>query len=170
MPATYCPAVTPSSEKVRLQRQLLSRAADLAVNVVLPFFHAYANLHDDDALAALAKRHYDAHPRLADNEVTRRMASELLGKRKSERGLFTTARRQQGLTGAQHILGQALVRSSRRRREAARRPTRIAPTSSPRRPSPQPPAASGICHLQWKPLSSMILPQPARTWNCQKLG
>ncbi len=74
-----------------------SRAADLAVNIVLPFFHAYANLHDDHALAAQAKRLYDKHSRLADNEVTRRMANELLGKRKRERGLLGLARRQQGL-------------------------------------------------------------------------
>lgn len=74
-----------------------SRAADLVVNTVLPFFHAYANLRDDEALADKTKRLYDTHPRLADNEVTRRMASELLGKRKGERGLLNSARRQQGL-------------------------------------------------------------------------
>ena len=74
-----------------------SRAAELAVNIVLPFFHAYASLHDDDTLAAQAKWLYDTHPRLADNEVTRRMASELLGKRKRERRMLGMARRQQGL-------------------------------------------------------------------------
>jgi Protein of unknown function (DUF2851) len=74
-----------------------SRAAELAVNIVLPFFHAYASLRDDAALAARTKRLYDTHPRLADNEVTRRMANELLGKRKHERGLLGLARRQQGL-------------------------------------------------------------------------
>ncbi len=74
-----------------------SRAADLAVNVVLPFFHAYADLHDDDRLRNLAHHRYVLHPRLADNEVTRRMGHELLGERKRERGLLNGARRQQGL-------------------------------------------------------------------------
>ncbi len=74
-----------------------SRAAELAVNIVLPFFHAYASLRDDAPLAARTKQLYDAHPRLADNEVTRRMVNELLGPRKRERGLLALARRQQGL-------------------------------------------------------------------------
>ena len=74
-----------------------SRAAEIALNVVLPFLHAYANLRDEPQIANKTRTAYHLFPRLAGNETTRRMAAELLGPRKSERGLLATARRQQGL-------------------------------------------------------------------------
>ncbi|MHB1133329.1 MAG: DUF2851 family protein [Chloroflexota bacterium] len=71
------------------------RASDIVVNVVLPMAAAYADLTADTALAAGAWQAYESYPRLAENELTRRMAGLLLGdgRRRLERG----ARRQQGL-------------------------------------------------------------------------
>lgn len=74
-----------------------SRAADIALNVLLPFLHSDAYLRDDRPVANKTHLAYNLFPKLAENETTRRMAAELLGPRKSERGLLATARRQQGL-------------------------------------------------------------------------
>lgn len=71
------------------------RAADAVVNVVLPFAVAYADLYDLPALAANARAAYAAHPRLAENEITRAIGGLLLAgpSRRTAGG----ARRQQGL-------------------------------------------------------------------------
>ncbi|MHB1005282.1 MAG: DUF2851 family protein [Chloroflexota bacterium] len=71
------------------------RAADVVVNVLLPFAAAYGELCDRPRLAEAAWQAYHAHPRLSENEVTRVMAATLgiAGMRR----LITGARRQQGL-------------------------------------------------------------------------
>ena len=70
-----------------------SRALDIAVNHVLPFFHAWSVLVEGGSLAEDALRLYRKAPRLADNEMTREMASLL----KVERRLLKGAMAQQGL-------------------------------------------------------------------------
>ena len=63
-----------------------SRALDIAVNHVLPFFHAWSILVEDGSLAEDALRLYFRMPRLADNEMTREMASLLEVERRLLRG------------------------------------------------------------------------------------
>ena len=70
-----------------------SRALDAAVNHVLPFFHAWSVLVENGSLAEDALRLYFRMPRLADNEMTREMASLL----EIERRLLRGAVAQQGL-------------------------------------------------------------------------
>ena len=65
----------------------------MAVNHVLPFFHAWSVLVEGGSLAEDALRLYFRMPRLADNEMTREMAS-LLG---IENRLLKGAVAQQGL-------------------------------------------------------------------------
>ena len=70
-----------------------SRALDMAVNHVLPFFHAWSILIENGSLAENGLRLYFRMPRLADNEMTREMASLL----EIERRLLKGAVAQQGL-------------------------------------------------------------------------
>ncbi|MCZ6661342.1 MAG: hypothetical protein O6951_00215, partial [Actinobacteria bacterium] len=71
------------------------RAADAAVNVVLPFLHAYGSHRLDQGLADAALDLYRSFPALSDNEITREMKRLLrLGPEAVE---VTTARHQQGL-------------------------------------------------------------------------
>ena len=70
-----------------------SRALDVAVNHVLPFFHAWGVLVGDGSLAEDALRLYRGAPRLAENEMTREMASLL----EIEGRLLKGAAAQQGL-------------------------------------------------------------------------
>lgn len=70
-----------------------SRALDMAVNHVLPFFHAWSILVEDGSLAENGLRLYFRMPRLEDNEMTREMASLL----EIERRLLKGAVAQQGL-------------------------------------------------------------------------
>jgi hypothetical protein len=72
-----------------------SRAADMAVNILLPILVAHA---DRKGLADLRRKVlsvYAAYPKLADNRITRAMADEALGPRKGK--AVSGARRQQGL-------------------------------------------------------------------------
>ena len=73
----------------------LGRAKDLAVNAVMPFMHAWAEVSGrepgPDAPLAL----YHLFPRLTDNELYREMAAQLLPP--NWRKVANTARRQQGL-------------------------------------------------------------------------
>jgi hypothetical protein len=73
------------------------RAGELLVNVVLPIKAAWSAHTDQPALAATARAVYAAHPRLADNQVTRTMLGEVLGPRARQARLG--AREQQGLIG-----------------------------------------------------------------------
>ena len=70
-----------------------SRALDMAVNHVLPFFHAWGVLVEGGSLAENALRLYWRAPRLAENEMTREMASLL----EVEGRLLKGAVAQQGL-------------------------------------------------------------------------
>lgn len=70
-----------------------SRALEAAVNHVLPFFHAWSVLVEGGSLAEDALRLYFRMPRLADNEMTREMASLL----EIEKRLLKGAVAQQGL-------------------------------------------------------------------------
>ena len=72
-----------------------ARARDMAVNVVLPFVHAYAGVCRDSELARRCVELYWACPKLQDNEVTREM--ERLLEIGSVAPKVATARRQQGL-------------------------------------------------------------------------
>ncbi len=69
------------------------RAADIVVNVVLPFFHAYSGVIKDHALARASIEGYRRYPRLSDNEILREMR-RLLG---LDPRTVHNARRQQGL-------------------------------------------------------------------------
>ena len=53
-------------------------ARDMAVNCVLPFLHALAQLNGDAQLAQLSLNVYDKFPKLQENELTREMRQELL--------------------------------------------------------------------------------------------
>ncbi len=71
------------------------RAADVAVNVVLPFLHAYGSHRLRQGVAGAALDLYRSFPALSDNEITREMKRLLWpGPEAVE---VTTARRQQGL-------------------------------------------------------------------------
>ena len=74
-----------------------ARARDLAVNVVLPFFHALAEAENTGSSPAL--KLYHGFGKLQDNELTREMATLLLEPDAETGGakVVTTARRQQGL-------------------------------------------------------------------------
>jgi len=85
-----------------------ARARDAAVNVVLPFFHAWATLQPLPQLSSMALGLFKGSPPLQPNRLTREM----------ERCLFphlwlplaTNAARQQGLTHLHHLVageGQA---------------------------------------------------------------
>jgi hypothetical protein len=71
------------------------RAREMAVSVVLPFTHAWAELAGDGPLRTLSLELFRRFPRLADNEVTREM-KRLLGA--ASAGIeIRSARRHQGL-------------------------------------------------------------------------
>ena len=72
-----------------------SRARDMAVNVVLPFMHAYGEISRSTTLTARCFELYDAFPKLSDNEITREMARLLSPD--AAPITVTGARRQQGL-------------------------------------------------------------------------
>lgn len=74
-----------------------ARAAEIVVNIVLPFFSALAHRRADASLAEQCRRLYGMHPPLAENHITERMEALLLPGR--ARTIVTTARRQQGLIG-----------------------------------------------------------------------
>jgi len=71
------------------------RARDLAVNAVLPFVHAWAEVKGRGPGADAALAAYHLYPRLPDNELYREMAEQLFPP--SWRGVADSARRQQGL-------------------------------------------------------------------------
>ena len=83
------------------------RASDMAVNVVLPFMHAYGALRGSEATVAASARLYREYPRLADNEIIREMR-RLLG----APAVVTNALRQQGLL---HLYRRMRARSVRER-------------------------------------------------------
>ncbi|MFQ6030086.1 MAG: DUF2851 family protein, partial [Dehalococcoidia bacterium] len=80
-----------------------SRARDLLVNVVLPFFHGRAALQGSGGDAAKCLQLYHQVGKLQDNELVREMADRLMPGEGA--GLLTGARRQQGLIHLQRLLG-----------------------------------------------------------------
>lgn len=74
-----------------------SRAADIVLNVVLPFAYGYGELVSDMALMSNAKHAYANHPRLCENWVTRYVSAKVFG---SNRPVFPLrASHQQGMLG-----------------------------------------------------------------------
>ncbi len=89
-------------EPVALARGLMAthfigrgRADEMAVNVVLPFFYAWARMAREPSVMSICLDVYARYPRMGDNRITREMRRLLF----SDGGprVVTTARRQQGL-------------------------------------------------------------------------
>lgn len=95
--ATHCDFGSRSAAPAQLLGR--GRAADGAVNVILPFAIAYGEARGDVDLAARARAAYRCYPALAENEITRYMARLTFG-RARPRGV--TAAPQQGLLHAYH--------------------------------------------------------------------
>ena len=74
-----------------------SRASDMVVNVVLPFFHAWADERGDARLRERCLELYRGHPPLSQNRIIREMERMLLPE--GARRVVTSALRQQGLIG-----------------------------------------------------------------------
>lgn len=70
-----------------------SKAAEIAVNVILPFALAWGQLTDEPGLSDRAMSLYHSYPSLAENHLTRHMRKQLVLERYSD----STACRQQGL-------------------------------------------------------------------------
>ena len=85
------------SARLRNPQPLLgeSRATDLAINIILPWFWARARAGKNDALAAAAEARYLAWPAAQDNSLLRLARHRLLGEQGTVR--FKTASVQQGL-------------------------------------------------------------------------
>jgi hypothetical protein len=94
------------------------RAGEIAVNVVLPYLHAWGRLHHRPDVAGAALRVYRDWPPLQTNEITREMEAQLAARRtrtlpdslmgasvpESRPPLFgRTARHQQGML---HMYGR----------------------------------------------------------------
>lgn len=71
------------------------RAADIVVNVLLPWAAALGARAEEPALTAAAEAVYRKHPRLGSNEITRHMANQVVGP--AARSVIRTACLQQGL-------------------------------------------------------------------------
>jgi hypothetical protein len=85
------------SARLRQAQPLLgeSRATDLAINIILPWFWARARAGKNDALAAAAEERYLAWPAAQDNALLRLARHRLLGEQGAIR--FKSASGQQGL-------------------------------------------------------------------------
>jgi hypothetical protein len=80
----------------------LSRARDLAVNVVLPFLHAVAEIRQDSQETEAYLETYGRFGKLQDNELTREMSEQLFDPGWGE--VVNNARRQQGLLHLKHLI------------------------------------------------------------------
>jgi hypothetical protein len=78
------------------------RASDMALNAVLPFFHARGRLDRDPSLRDISLRIYRAAPRLQENELTHEMRRLLVPS--GWEGQVNSARRQQGLIHLYQLL------------------------------------------------------------------
>jgi hypothetical protein len=85
------------SARLRQAQPLLgeSRATDLAINIILPWFWARARAGKNDALAACALERYLTWPAAQDNSLLRLARQRLLGDQGPIR--FKSASGQQGL-------------------------------------------------------------------------
>ena len=72
-----------------------SRAKDIVVNVVLPFFYAWGEMVRDSCVARSSLQMYYRYPKLSENEITRELARLLFLQGRSP--LINSARRHQGL-------------------------------------------------------------------------
>ena len=86
-----------------------SRAREVAISAVLPFFHAWAGIRRDGALQAASLEMYRSFPSPGDNEITREMRRLLSSE--GETVKVTGARRHQGLV---HLYRVKTGRVSRR--------------------------------------------------------
>jgi len=86
-----------ASSRLRKPQPLLgeSRATDLAINIILPWFWARARAGKNDTLAAVAEKRYLAWPVAQDNSLLRLARHRLLGGQGTIR--LTSASSQQGL-------------------------------------------------------------------------
>ena len=86
-----------ASSRLRKPQPLLgeSRATDLAINVILPWFWARARAGQNEALSAAAQRRYLSWPAAQDNSLLRLARQRLLGGQGSVK--FKSASTQQGL-------------------------------------------------------------------------
>ena len=80
----------------------LGRARDLAVNVVLPFIHALAEIRQDSQEAEAYLEIYGRFGKLQDNELTREMSEQLIAPVWQD--VVKNARRQQGLLYLKHLI------------------------------------------------------------------
>lgn len=71
------------------------RAREIVVNVVLPFSLAWAQVMEQPELKRKVVELYSIYPKLGENEVTKQMTNQMLGK--DRRHIVDSARRQQGL-------------------------------------------------------------------------
>ena len=69
------------------------RAADIVVNIILPFAFAWGKITCQPELASKALKLYDSYPKLALNSIERHMNEQL----RLNNSLVSSARRQQGL-------------------------------------------------------------------------
>ena len=72
-----------------------SRASDMVVNVLLPFFYAWGRDRGGERLRRRCLDLYRSHPPLSENHITREM--ERMLQLEGDRRVVTTAQRQQGL-------------------------------------------------------------------------
>ncbi len=109
------------------------RAADVAVNVVLPFLHAYGSHRLEQGVADTALDLYRSFPALSDNEITREMKRLL--RPGPEAVEVTTARRQQGLIRLYKNMATA-IRAARPEDVQTRSQGMTAPSRARRRRRP----------------------------------
>ena len=120
------------------------RAADVVVNVVLPFLHAYGRHGLNQGVADAALDLYRSFPALSDNEITREMKRLL--RPGPEAVEVTTARRQQGLIRLYKNMAAA-IRAARPEDFQTRSRGMTAPSRARRRG--QPAAARGAATSLW---------------------
>jgi hypothetical protein len=77
-----------------------SRATDLAINVIIPWFWTRARAGKNDRLAQIAEQRYQAWPQAQDNALLRLARQRLLGGQSREQ--LKTAATQQGLLQILH--------------------------------------------------------------------
>lgn len=70
-----------------------SRARDIIVNVVLPFYFAWAHISGQEWLRDVSLGLYQNHPGLEENWITRHMKAKMLG---DDAAKMDSARQQQG--------------------------------------------------------------------------
>ena len=80
----------------------LSRARDLAVNVVLPFLHSLAKIRQNSQETESYLETYGRFGKLQDNELTQEMFGELLDPGLQD--VVNNGRRQQGLLHLEHLI------------------------------------------------------------------